>query len=181
MSEWELDQAGAHFELMPHVYLTIYDLLPGEKWAWQIAAIRHSEESFDVVVLAESQEDYDNWRAAQEAGLEASTLTLAKRIEATATAELRRIKRAAKEADAALRAAAAGEIVWGAAKVGEDTLHTASHAGQYLKVSEWADGSIRWQAIPGVEGQPSGGDAPSVEIGKVRAVAAILPAGETAP
>lgn len=90
-------------------------------------------------------------------------------------------KRAAKEADAALRAAAAGEIVWGAVKVGEDTLHTASHAGQYLKVSEWADGSIRWQAIPGVEGQPSGGDAPSVEIGKVRAVAAVLPVGETAP
>jgi hypothetical protein len=83
-------------------------------------------------------------------------------------------KRAAKDAAAALRAASAGEIAWEVSKLDAGTLHTASWAGQHLKVSVWADGYIRWEAIPGIEGQRSKGDAPSVEIGKVRAVAAAM-------
>jgi hypothetical protein len=174
MSEWELDQVGAHFELMPGLYLTIYDLAPGTKWAWQVAAIRHGEESLNVVILSESQEEYDSWQAAQEAGLEASATKLAKQIECKAAAELRRTKQAAQDADDVALVAAHGDVVWEMRDVGFATVHTATVAGHPCCVEVQPGGHVKWELEPEYYGHPYTWDAPDLETAKIRAAAAAL-------
>lgn len=170
MSEWEFDGVGMSLLVADHVHVMVYDLDTPQRWACQVTALNRGD---DCVHLVESDDEHATMQVAQVAGLEAA-LALAKRIEETAGAELRRIKRAAQDADDAALVATIGGEVWTARDAGWAVLHTAQVAGHRCLVSVSPDGSVKWEIEPEHYGHPYTWDAPDLETAKIRAAAAAL-------
>lgn len=173
MSKWQLDGIGESFEIAPNVHIMVYHLDAKGRVVWQITAC---DGDGDIVHLVENEDEHVTEEDAEIAGLEAAA-ELGKRIEATATAELRRIKQAARDADDAALVAAHGEVVWSlTAPTRPDgpTYRRAQVAGHPVVVEEFASGRVKWWVEPDYYGHEYTWDAPDVATAMQRATATAL-------
>lgn len=173
MSKWQLDGIGESFEVAPNVHIMVYHLDGKGRVVWQITAM---DGDGGTVHLIENEDEFATEEDAEVAGLEAAA-ALGKRIEAIATAELRRFKQAAQaaqDADDAAIVAAHGEVVWVESDWIDAALHCATVAGHPCCVTDRGAAGIKWELEPEHTGHPYTWDAPDVETAKIRAAAAAL-------